>query len=146
MISKLLLLLLLSHFSRVQLCADPVDGSPPGSPVPGILQTRTPEWVAISFSQCMKVKSESEAAQSCWLLATPWTAAYRAPPSIGFSRQEYCSGLPLPSLPPRSNCLFISWLQSLPAVILEPQKWSLPLFPQFPHLFAMKWWDQMPWS
>ena len=44
----------------------------------------------------MKVKSESEVAQSC-LLATPWTAAYQAPPSIGFSRQEYWSGVPLPS-------------------------------------------------
>ena len=42
-------MLLLSHFSRVQLC-DPIDGSPPGSPVPGILQARTLEWVAISFS------------------------------------------------------------------------------------------------
>ena len=45
----LLLLLLLSRFSRVRLC-DPIDGSPPGSAVPGILQTRTLEWVAISFS------------------------------------------------------------------------------------------------
>ena len=47
--------------------------------------------------QCMKVKSESEVAQLCRLLATPWTAAYQAPPSMGFSRQEYWSGLPLPS-------------------------------------------------
>ena len=47
--------------------------------------------------QCMKVKSESEVAQSCRLLATPWTAAYQAPPSMGFSRQEYWSGVPLPS-------------------------------------------------
>ena len=47
---------------------------------------------------------------------------------------------------PRSKCLLISWLQSLSAVILEPKKSSLPLFPLLPHLFAMKWWDQMPWS
>ena len=47
--------------------------------------------------QCMKVKSESEVAQSCRLLATPWTAAYQAPPPMGFSRQEYWSGVPLPS-------------------------------------------------
>ena len=47
--------------------------------------------------QCMKVKSESKVAQSFRLLATPWTAAYQAPPSVGFSRQEYWSGLPLPS-------------------------------------------------
>ena len=46
--------------------------------------------------QCMKVKSESEVAQSCLTLATPWTAASQAPPSMGFSRQEYWSGLPLP--------------------------------------------------
>ena len=47
--------------------------------------------------QCMKVKSESEVAQSCLTLATPWTAAYQAPPSMGFSRQKYWSGVPLPS-------------------------------------------------
>ena len=60
-LTLLLLLLLLSRFSRVRLC-DPIDGSPPGSPVPGILRERTLEWVAISFST---VKSESEVVQSC---------------------------------------------------------------------------------
>ena len=55
--------------------------------------------------QCMKVKSESEVAQSCRLLATPWTAAYQAPPSVGFSRQEYWSGVPLPSLELRTRVL-----------------------------------------
>ena len=81
------------------LC-DPIDVSPPGSPVPGILQARTLEWVAISFSNAgkWKVKSESEVAQSC-LLATPWTAAHQAPPYMGFSRQEYRSGVPLTSPP-----------------------------------------------
>ena len=80
------------------LC-DPIDGSPPGSPVPGILQARTLEWVAIFLLQCMKVKSESEVAPLCptRLLATPWTAAHQAPPSMGFSWQEYWSGVPLPS-------------------------------------------------
>ena len=48
--------------------------------------------------QWVKVKSESEVAQSCPTLATPWTAAYQAPPSMGFSRQEYWSGVPLPSM------------------------------------------------
>ena len=48
--------------------------------------------------RCMKVKSESEVAQSYPTLATPWTAAYQAPPSMGFSRQKYWSGVPLPSL------------------------------------------------
>ena len=65
------------------LC-DPIDGSLPGFPIPWILQAKTLEWVAISFSKCMKVKRESEVAQSCPTLATPWTAAYQAPPSMGF--------------------------------------------------------------
>ena len=83
-----------------QLCltlCDPIDGSPPGSSVPGILQARTVEWVAISFFQCMKVKSESESLSHVQLFATPWTAAHQAPLSMGFSRQEYWSGVPLPS-------------------------------------------------
>ena len=78
------------------LC-NPIDGSPHGSPVPGILQARTLEWVAISspmHESEVKVKSLSRVQ----LLATPWTAAYQAPPSMGFSRQEYWSGVPLPSL------------------------------------------------
>ena len=80
------------------LC-DPIDGSPPGSPVPGILQARTLEWVAISLLQCIKVKSEREVAQSCPTLGeSPWTVVHQAPPSMGFSRQEYWSGLPLLSL------------------------------------------------
>ena len=78
------------------LC-DPIDGSPPGSPVPGILQARTLEWVAISFSNAWKWR-EGEVAQLCPTLATPWTAAYQAPPSMGFSKQKYWSGAPLPSL------------------------------------------------
>ena len=74
------------------LC-DPIDGSPPGSPVPGILQARTLEWVAISFSNAWKGKWSRSV--SVWLFVTPWTAAYQAPPSMGFSRQEYWSGVPL---------------------------------------------------
>ena len=76
---------------------DPIDGSPPGSPVPGILQARTLEWVAISFSSSGKWKVKVKSLSRVWLLATPWTAAYQAPPSMGFSRQEYWSGVPLPS-------------------------------------------------
>ena len=79
------------------LC-DPIDGSPPGSPVPGILQARTPEWVAISFSNAWKWKVKVKSLSRVRLLATPWTAAYQAPPSMGFSRQESWSGVPLPSL------------------------------------------------
>ena len=79
------------------LC-NPIDGSPPGSPVPGILQARTLEWVAISFSNVGKWKVNVKPLGRVWLLATPWTAAYQAPPSMGFSRQEHWSGVPLPSL------------------------------------------------
>ena len=77
------------------LC-DPIDGSPPGSCVPGILQARTLEWVAISCSNAWKVKVKSLGRVR--LFATPWTAAHQAPPPMGFSRQEYWSGVPLPSL------------------------------------------------
>ena len=90
----MLLLLLL------QLCPtlwDPVDGSPPGSCVPGILQARTLEWVAISFSNARKWKVKVKSLSRVWLFATPWTAAYQAPPSMGFSRQEYWSRVPSPS-------------------------------------------------
>ena len=68
------------------LC-DPTDGSPPG-----ILQARTLEWVAISFSNAWKWKVKVKSLSHVWLLATPWSAAYQAPPSMGFSRQEYWSG------------------------------------------------------
>ena len=79
------------------LC-DPIDGSPPGSPVPEILQARALEWVAISFSNAWKWKVKVKSLSRVRLLATPWTAAYQDPPSMGFSRQEYWSGVPLPSL------------------------------------------------
>ena len=73
------------------LC-DPIDGSPPGSPVLGILQERTLEWVAISFSNAWKWKGKVKSLGCVRLFATPWTAAYQAPPSVGFSRQECWSG------------------------------------------------------
>ena len=79
------------------LC-DPIDGNPPGFPVPGILQARTLEWVAISFSNAWKGKVKVKSLSHLWLLATAWTAAHQAPPSMGFSRQEYWRGVPLPSL------------------------------------------------
>ena len=92
--------------SCLTLCS-PIDGSPPGSPVPGILQARTLEWVAISFSSAWKWKVKVMLLSRAQLLATPWTAAYQAPPSMGFSRQEYWSELPVPS--PRIQCYFISY-------------------------------------
>ena len=76
------------------LC-DPIDGSPPGSPIPGILKARTLEWVATSFSSAWKWKMKVKSLSHVQLSAIPWTAAYQAPPSMGFARQEYWSGLPL---------------------------------------------------
>ena len=78
------------------LC-DPIDGSPLGSSVTRILQARILEWVAISFSNAWKWKAKVKSLSHARLLATPWTAAYQAPPSMGFARQEYWSGMPLPS-------------------------------------------------
>ena len=77
--------------SCLTLC-DPTDGSPPCSPVPGILQARTLEWVAISFSNARKWKVKVKSLSRVRLFATPWTAAHQAPPSMGFSRQEHWSG------------------------------------------------------
>ena len=99
------------------LC-DPIDGSPPGSPVPGILQARTPEWVGISSSNAWKWKVKVKLLSRVRPSAIPWTAAYQAPRSMGFSRQEYWSGVPLPSrlkqlirllfwrVSPRECCMF----------------------------------------
>ena len=80
--------------SCLTLC-DPIDSSPPGSPTPGILQARILEWVAISSSNAWKWKVKVKSLSRVWLLATPWTAAHQAPPSMGFSRQEYWSGVPM---------------------------------------------------
>ena len=90
---------MLCYAKSLQSCptlCDPTDSSPPGSTVPGILQARTLEWVAISFSNAWKWKVKVKSLSHVWLLATPWTAAYQSPPSRGFSRQEYWSGVPLP--------------------------------------------------
>ena len=87
------------------LC-DPIDGSPRGSPIPGILQARTLEWVAISFSYAWKWKVKVKSLSHVQLLATPWTAAHQAPPSMGFSRQECWSGVPLPS----PLCFYNLWI------------------------------------
>ena len=81
--------------SCLTLC-DPIDGLLPGSPIPGILQARILEWVAISFSNAGKWKVKVKSLSRVRLLATSWTAAHQAPPSVGFSRQEYWSGVPLP--------------------------------------------------
>ena len=86
---------------------NPIDGSPLGSSIPGILQARILEWVAISFSNAWKWKVKVKSLSRARLLVTPWTAVYQAPPSMGFSRQENWSGLPLPSL---NICPGNSWV------------------------------------
>ena len=121
-----LLRLLLSLQSCPTLC-NPIDGSPPGSALSGIFQARTLEWVAISFSNAWKWKVKAKSLSRVRLLATPWTAAYQAPLSMGFSRQEYWSGVPLPPLAApipyrsrlclgcklprksRSSCISVKW-------------------------------------
>ena len=94
----ILLVLVIAAAKSLQSCptlCDPTDGSPPGSPVPGILQARTLEWVAISFSNACKWKVKVKLLSRVQPPGTPWTAAFQAPPSMGFSRQEYWSGVPL---------------------------------------------------
>ena len=78
------------------LC-DPTDSSPPDSSIPGILQARTLEWAAVSFSNAWKWKVKGKSLSRVRLSATPWTVAHQAPPSMGLSRQEYWSGVSLPS-------------------------------------------------
>ena len=96
------LLLLLSHFSRVWLCVTPKMAAHQ-APVPGILQTRILEWVALSFSSARKWKVKVKSLSRDRLVVTSWTVAHQASPSMGFSRQEYWSGLPLPSPLPQST-------------------------------------------
>ena len=95
-----------------QLCptlCNPTDGRPPGSPVPGIHQARIPEWVAISFSNAWKGKVKVKSLIRVQLFPTSWTASHQGPPSMGFSRQEYCSGVPSPS-----PLLCSGWLANIP--------------------------------
>ena len=89
------------------LC-DPIDCSPPGSPVPGILQERTLEWVAISFN-AWKWKVKVKSLRHVRILVTPWTVAHQAPLLMGFSRQEHWSGVPLSS---PFECTVMSYLSS----------------------------------
>ena len=138
-----LLLLLLSHISRVWLCG-PIDGSPPGSPIPGILQARTLEWVAISFSNAWRWKVKVKSLSRVWLLETPRTVAHQAPLSTGFPRQEYWSGVPLPS--PVLQSMRSQWVGHY---LVTEQQWAFnipssmysywtnynnSLFPKFKHI------------
>ena len=104
-----------------QLCptlCDPIEGSPPGSPVPGILQARTLEWVAISFSNAGKWRVKVKLLSPVWPSGTPWTAAFQASPSMGFSRQEYWSGVPLPSLTTKTRDIQIK-------LVTNPEIWEI---------------------
>ena len=125
--------------SCLTLC-DPIDGSPPGSPIPGILQARTMEWVAISFSNTWKWKVKVKLLSHVWLFVTPWTAAFQAPPSMGFSRQEYWSGVPSPASV-HSKCQFVvdrgnnasEW--DLPKIIDSS---PIPMYSSF-SIFFLNW-------
>ena len=124
-----LLLAAKSLQSCLTLC-DLIDGSPPGSPIPGILQARTLEWVAISFFNAWKWKVKGKSLSCVQLLATPWTAAYQAPPPMGFSRQEYWSRVPLPSpsLSTLSTFLLLGFLAVLNTDNYSEQKYVIHTF------------------
>ena len=107
------------------LC-DPMNSSPPGSPVPGILQARTLEWVAISFSNAWKWKVKVKSLSHVQLLATPWAAAFQAPPSMGFSRQEYWSGVPLSLLTHINNLHISESIMNFFAVSFNYVPWLSP--------------------
>ena len=132
------------------LC-DPIDSSPPGSPVPGILQARTLKWVAISFSNAWKWKMKVKSLSCVQLLAAPWTAAYQAPPSMGFAKQKYWSGLPLSSPSIRTRwtiifrkedrsfiCVFITWTVRLLGFLEVWGQMLLPLSTYFCFLFHIQ--------
>ena len=102
------LVTLLHRFSRVRLC-ETHSQQPTRLPLPGILQARTLEWVAISFSNAWKWKVKVKSLSRVRLLATSWTAAHQAPPSMGFSRQEYWSGVPLPSPLSGTSHVLCAW-------------------------------------
>ena len=123
---------MLCYAKSLQSCptlCDPIDGSPPGSPVPGILQARTLEWVAISFSDAWKWRVKVKSLSRVRLLAmTPWTTAYQAPPSMGFSRQEYWSGVPLPSLVLNSSHLHITLSFSVKITLNLGRVWNFVLW------------------
>ena len=119
--------------------------SPPGSPVPGILQARVLEWVAISFSNAWKWKVKMKSLRCVQLFAISWTAAYQAPPSMGFSRQEYWSGVPLPSPPHIAIGLLIrlvycscccSITKSCPT-LCDPVNCTMPGFPALHYLLEL---------
>ena len=124
---------LFPHIAKsLQLCltlCDPIDGSPLGSAVPGTLQARTLEWVAISFSSAWKWNVKGKSLSHVRLLVTPWTVAHQAPPSMEVSRQEYWSGVPGPSpIPTYSRWQKIMGTRK--GIYRVYQKWAFPLSPR----------------
>ena len=137
--------LLAAAAKSLQLCptlCNPIDGSPPGSAIPGILQARTLEWVAISFSNAWKWKVKVTLLSRVRLFVTPWTAAYQAPLSMGFSRQEYWSGLTLPSLPTLASVQFSCSVMSDSLWPHESQHASPPCPSPTPGVYS----NPCPWS
>ena len=122
------------------LC-NPIDSSPLGSSVPGILQARTLEWVAISFSNAWKWKVKVKSLSHVRLLATPWTVAYQAPPSMGFSRQEYWSGVPFRSIQ-IPNFIQNSWNNCFFHIPLFEGKWSQLAGSLQQRQYMLNWWTQ----
>ena len=120
------------------LC-NPIDGSPPGSLVPGILQARTLEWVAISFSSAWKWKVKVKLLSRVRLFVTPWTAAHQAPPSVGFFRQEYWSRVPWPSLSKCTLPLKISFLEA--KILLKMKEDSIGNYWGFHHCPELRFTD-----
>ena len=132
-----LLLLLLSRFSHVRLCATPqmaAHQAPLSLDSPG----KNTGVGCHCLLQCRKVKSESEVTQSCPTLATPWTAAHQAPPSTGFSRQEYWSGVPLSVVQNSPKCIQAYYSPLLAMSYVEKfyrkQTGSTLINPAFPKL------------
>ena len=112
--------------------SDPMNCNLPGSSIHGIFQARVLEWVAIAFSNAGKWKVKVKPLSRIRPLATPWTATYQAPPSMGFSRQEYWSGVPLPcplqTLTSIDAAAAAKSLQSCPT-LCDPIDGSPPGFP-----------------
>ena len=117
----------------LQLCptlCDPIDSSPPGYAIPGILQARTLEWVAISFSNAWKWKVKVQSLSCVQPSVIPWTAAFQAPPPMGFSRQEYWSGVPLPSLTSmwdEYNCAVVWAFFAIAFLWVWNENWPFPV-------------------
>ena len=157
---KWIVLKLVFFAKSLQSCptlCDPIDGSLPGSSVPGILQARTLEWVAISFSNAWKWKVKVKSLSHVRLLAIPWTAAYQAPPSMGFSRQEYWSGVPLnykKCMLCLLSLLVVLWeklLKKMPfgvtALVLLTSCWAFKsLLSHSPLVISMAWIDELSFN